>query len=61
VLFSNDLDLVLEARRRQRDGVRFPGVVFAPQQLAIGLCVDQLELVVKAGEPEKFVDSLPFR
>ncbi len=64
VLFSNDRDLVLEARRRQRDGVRFTGVVFAPQNLPIGLCVEQLELVVKAGEPEELVDSLlflPFR
>jgi hypothetical protein len=64
VLFSNDKDLVLEARRRQRDGFRFNGVVFAPQKLPIGLCIEQLELVVKAGEPEEFVDSLlflPFR
>jgi len=59
-LFSTDKDLIIEARRRQRAGVRFTGVVFAPQQLPIGDCVQQLELVAKAGRPEDLVDSLFF-
>lgn len=49
VLFSCDRDLVLQARRRQSDGVRLTGVIFAPQTLPIGPCVEQLELVAKAG------------
>jgi predicted nuclease of predicted toxin-antitoxin system len=40
VLFSCDADLVVEARRRQRDGVAFAGVVFARQGLPVGLCVE---------------------
>jgi hypothetical protein len=64
VLFSNDKDLIVEARRRQRDGMRFTGVVFASQKLAIGSCVEHLELLAKAAEPEDLADLLlflPFR
>ncbi len=60
VLFSTDRDLVIEARRRQRVGVRFTGVIYASQKLPIGRCVEGLELVANAGEPEDFVDSLLF-
>jgi hypothetical protein len=60
VLVSSDWDLVIEARRRQRDGVPFAGVVFVPQALAIGLRVEQLELLAGAGNARKFFDSLTF-
>lgn len=60
VLFSTDEDLIVEARRRQRQGVRFAGVVYAPQELPISMCIEQLELVVKAGKLSDFVDSLLF-
>ncbi len=60
LLVSSDWDLVIEARRRQREGVPFAGVVFVPQALAIGLRVEQLELLAGAGEPQEFVDSLVF-
>lgn len=60
VLFSTDRDLVIEARRRQRLGVPFAGVVFGSQSLPIGPCVEQLELLAKAGEPADFLGSLIF-
>jgi hypothetical protein len=60
VLFSTDKDLIIEARRRQREGVRFAGVVYAAQKLAVGHCIDQLELLAKAGEPGDLADSLLF-
>jgi len=60
VLFSTDKDLIIEARRRQRFGERFTGVVYAPQQIPIGYCVHQLEIVAKAGRPEDLADSLLF-
>jgi hypothetical protein len=60
VLVSSDNDLVIEARRRQHAGVHFAGVVFAPQALAIGLCVEQLELLAGAGEAQEFIGSLEF-
>jgi uncharacterized protein DUF5615 len=60
VLVSSDNDLVIEARRRQHAGVHFAGVVFAPQALAIGLCVEQLEVLAGAGEAQEFIGSLEF-
>lgn len=60
VLFSTDEDLIVEARGRQREGVPFAGVVHASQELPVGVCVEQLELAVKAGEPSDFADSLLF-
>lgn len=60
VLFSSDVDLIVEARRRQAEGVTFVGVLFAPQSLPVGLCVEQIELLAKAGEPKDFLDSLLF-
>lgn len=60
ILFSTDADLIVEARDRQRAGVPFAGVIYAPQEIPVSLCLDQLELVVKAGTPADFADSLLF-
>ena len=60
VLFSSDEDLIVEARRRQRAHVSFAGVIFSPQERPVGLCVEELELVTKVGDPGDFVDSLLF-
>lgn len=60
MLVSSDRDLVIEARRRQHAGVAFAGVVFMPQVLAVGLCVEQLELLAGTGEAQEFVGSLAF-
>jgi hypothetical protein len=65
VLFSQDEDLLIEAARRQRAGVPFAGVFYAPQLAAsIGQFIDDLELLAKAGRPEDFanrVHYLPLR
>jgi uncharacterized protein DUF5615 len=60
VLFSSDEDLIVEARWRQREDVSFGGVIFAPQHFPIGRCIEVLELVARAGEPEDFMGSLMF-
>jgi hypothetical protein len=60
VLVSSDRDLIIEARRRQHSGEAFAGVVFVPQALAGGLCVEQLELLAGAGEAQEFVGFLEF-
>jgi hypothetical protein len=59
-LFSSDEDLIVEARRRQREGVPFAGVIFAPQSAPVSTCIDQLEILAKAGEPVDFADRLLF-
>lgn len=52
VLFAQDDDLLTEATRRQRKGQAFAGVVYAHQlRISIGDCIQDLELVSKAGEP----------
>jgi predicted nuclease of predicted toxin-antitoxin system len=60
VLVSSDLDLIVEARRRQHAGEPFAGVVFMAQSLAVGQCIEQLELLGEAGTAQEFAGSLEF-
>jgi hypothetical protein len=60
VLCSSDTDMVVEARTRQRDGRAFPGVIFVPQEVPIGRCIEDLELIAKAGTLDELADSLLF-
>lgn len=53
-LFTQDDDLLVEAGRRQAEALTFTGVIYAHQQrITIGTCVEQLELVAVALEPEE--------
>ena len=59
VLFTQDRDLLIEATRRQRSNVTFHGVIYAHQLLvSIGKCVDDLELIAKAAEPEDVINQI---
>ena len=50
VLFTQDDDLLEEATRRQRTGIVFGGVIYAHQQeVSIGQCVQDLEMITAAG------------
>ncbi len=61
VLFSQDVDLLGEASQRQKAGLRFPGLVFAPQlDVSIGQCVADLELVATALSPDELADLVLF-
>jgi hypothetical protein len=60
VLVSSDVDLIVEARALQRAGIPFAGVIFAPQELPVGQCIEELELAAEAGTPADFADSLLF-
>ena len=65
VLFSQDEDLLIEAARRQREGIHFAGVIYAPQlELSVGQFIEELEILAKAGLPTDFVNRgqyLPMR
>lgn len=65
VLFSQDADLVAEARKRQRMGTLFVGVIYAHQQaLSISRFIEELEIIAKAGEPSDLANNviyLPLR
>ena len=52
VLYSEDTDFLGEGSRRQRQGIDFPGIIYGHQSLGVGICIDDLELIAKASEPE---------
>jgi uncharacterized protein with PIN domain len=61
VLFTQDRDLLEEAKRRQEKGVPFHGVIYGHQlQVSIGMCVRDLELIAKGGEPEDVINQIQF-
>ena len=61
VLFTQDDDLLVEATRRQREGIPFRGVIYAHQlRISIGACIHDLEIIAKAGEPEDLVNGVQF-
>ncbi len=61
VLFTQDDDLLVEATRRQQAGVTFHGVVYAHQlRASIGQCIQDLELIARAGSEEDVVNQVIF-
>lgn len=60
-LFSQDEDLLAEARRRLIAGIPFSGVIYAHQlHTTIGDCVLDLELVAKASHPNEMSNRILF-
>jgi hypothetical protein len=63
ILFSQDDDLLREAKHRQQNNIPFAGVVYAHQlRITIGQAVEDLELIAKVAEPsdlENRVEYLP--
>jgi len=61
VLFTQDDDLVVEAVHRQRDAIPFSGVIYAHQlRTSIGRCIQDLELIARAGEDEDMANRIEF-
>ena len=61
VLFSQDEDLLAEAKQRQVEESGFAGVVYAHQlKVTIGRCVQDLELIAKAGEAKELADRVEY-
>ena len=61
VLFTQDNDLITEAAKRQKNGIHFQGVIYAHQlRISIGACVNDLEIIVKAAEPDELVNTVVF-
>lgn len=60
-LFSQDDDLLAEARRRQVAGIPFAGVIYAhTMHVTIGDCVRDLELIAKLAEPGELANRVQF-
>lgn len=61
ILFSQDDDLLVEARRRQSKGISFSGLAYAHQlEATIGECVRDLELIAQAANPEEMANQVLF-
>jgi len=61
VLFTQDDDLLNEAAKRIQKDVSFYGVIYAHQlRVSIGTCVNDLETIAQAGEPEDMIGSVQF-
>jgi predicted nuclease of predicted toxin-antitoxin system len=65
VVFTRDEDFLIEGARRQRDAEEFAGIIYAHQlRVTIGQCVQDLELIAKAYEPQEMsgrIEHLPLR
>ncbi len=61
VMFSQDQDFLIEAQRRQSEGVPFSGVIFARQsRVDIGTCVNDLEMIAKALDIADFANWVQY-
>jgi predicted nuclease of predicted toxin-antitoxin system len=61
VLFTQDDDLLVEAKRRQTTGIPFAGIIYAHQlRITIGRCIQDLELIAKASEPEELANRVEY-
>lgn len=58
VFFTHDRDFLREAARRQREGIAFHGVVFAPMLTYIGTCIENLERISERNNPEDMTNRL---
>ncbi len=61
VLFTQDDDLLSEAKQRQQLGESFGGVVYAHQlNITIGECIADLELIAHASEPAEWINHTEY-
>jgi predicted nuclease of predicted toxin-antitoxin system len=61
VLFTRDYHFLQEAKRRQQKGILFQGIIHAHQlRVPIGTCINNLEIIAKAGEPEDLHNQVQF-
>jgi hypothetical protein len=59
LVFTNDQDFLIEARRRQDAGEDFSSVVYTHQKWGnLGQCIDDLEIIAKAGLPEDALNQV---
>jgi len=60
-IFTNDVDHLVEATKRQRAAQPFYGVIFAHHlRVSIGTCIKDLELLAKFSEVEEVKNQVVF-
>ena len=61
LLFTQDDDLLREAKLRQQSGIEFAGIVYAHQlNISIGECVDDLEIIAGASELSEWINRVEY-
>lgn len=61
ILFTQDDDLLREAAWRQETGEGFAGVIYGHQlNVAVGQCIEDLELIAQATEPEEWTNRVAY-
>lgn len=61
IVFTRDSDFLAEGVRRQRAALPFATIVYAhQQQVSIGRCVENLELIARASTPEEATGQIVF-
>ena len=61
VLFSQDEDLLVEATRRQVEGIPFSGMIYGHQlRVTIGIGVRDLELIANVADPADMQNQVLF-
>ena len=61
VLFTFDDDFLVEAAKRQTEGIPFSGIVYAhPSRISIGKCIEELTLIGLVGEKEDLINRVEF-
>ena len=57
VLFTQDDDLLREAKRRQQTGESFAGIIYAHQPgITVSQCIADLEFIAQASEPHEWLN-----
>lgn len=61
VLVTSDVDLLIEAERRQALAQPFAGIIYAhPLRTSIGGCIDDLELIAKASPLSDYANRVEY-
>lgn len=61
VIFTFDEDFLVEANRRQNEGIEFAGIIYArPLRVTISECIDGLEIISKASESADVINQVLF-
>lgn len=61
ILYTHDVDFLVEARRRRDEGVEFKGVVHSQLlHSPVGRCIEDLEIIAKSLGDEQLVNVIEY-
>lgn len=60
ILFTQDEDFLREGAKRLANGIYFVGIVYGHQELSIGDCIRDLEVIAKAGASHEFENRVEY-